>query len=221
MRNTFGLLGDGSCAQRHKSVIASVGGKISWIYDPKSDPLREPHLPDYFSYTDYVVIASPNYLHRSQTKWALQRGSKVIVEKPAVLPWEPLIDDDRVNICLPFRFLEDLPESEVDVVRVIFVRPEGLSGWRDSVRESGGILAEFFIHYIDLAQRCFARADCSIRSEGKEERALLDAAGEVVYDLASVDMNSLYFRMYAEILEGRGVRPSNVFLLHDALSHFH
>ena len=101
---TFGLLGDGKIAQRHREAISHIGGEIKWVYDPFKYSL-EPYCT-----VDYWVICSPSYKHREQTLSALEHNAKVIVEKPAVLPWEPLIESNKIFVVLQYRWA-DLPEK--------------------------------------------------------------------------------------------------------------
>ena len=92
----FGLIGDGRIAKRHKKAVNSIGGNISWIYDPihkevdtTPDGYKIIHYlsKENFMLVDYAIICSPTFLHYNHIKIALQYDVKIIVEKPMVLPW--------------------------------------------------------------------------------------------------------------------------------------
>jgi hypothetical protein len=191
------MFGDGYAAQRHKEAIKHIGGELRWISDPtilhkvssiighsvldfknvidnetKAELIAAPPSSYHFNSVDYIVIASPSYLHREQTKMALDNGRKVICEKPICLPWEPMIDDDRINVCLQLRYIPNLPRK-ADLVRAVMVRDKAFfDTWKGDPRLAGGNLYEFFIHYIDLAIILGADFEGSVQSEGKQERQI-------------------------------------------------
>jgi len=202
----FVLFGDGNQAQLHRKAIASIGGEIIAVYDPPKYgriPLREA-----LDAADWAVIASPNYLHYEQIKIALRRYVDVIVEKPMHLPWEPTIDNDRINVVLPYAYLNDLP-SKADMVQVKMVRDDAYyQTWRGDPLKTGGVFYHLFIHYVDLAIRLGASFDGSIDSSGDQCR-LVDE-----YNLMDVNMSDLYAVMYNEIIfNDKGIKPKDMFFL--------
>jgi hypothetical protein len=236
----FGLIGNGKIAQRHKNAIKHVGGELVWVSDPL---LKGQELIDGTIYQgdiplcdmkglegvwgnqiDYVVICSPTYLHRQQTQEALKYNKQVICEKPLCLPWEPLIDDDRINVCLQLRYIENLPKA-ADLVRAVMVRDEEFfKSWKGDPRQAGGNLYEFFIHYIDLAILLGAGFEGSVLPEGKQVREIIfnkeacqgpsiSQNKEFKLDIMAIDMQSLYNRMYEDILNGGGIKPKDIFYL--------
>lgn len=209
MPKKFVIFGDGRQAQRHKKAIAEIGGEILIIYDPPKYGLdNRLEVADKLDIADWAVIASPNYLHYQQVKYALSRNIDVIVEKPLRMPWEPLIDDDRVNIVLPLNYLTDLP-SRARRVDVVMVRDdEYYKTWQGDHRKTGGIFSHLFIHYIDLAIRLGADFSGKIWPSGKQER-LVDK-----YDLMNINYDELYTKMYEEtVFKGGGIKPKDKFFL--------
>lgn len=157
-RNHFAIIGDGAISNRHKLAIKSVDGVLRRICDPKFSCMEDDgvgrccELSDgFFNGMDYVVICSPSYLHRRHTQLALEHGCKVICEKPLCLPWEPLIDNDDINVCLQLRYLDGLPKSADMVVADFWRNNDFFNSWKGDPLQAGGNLYEFFIHYIDLA----------------------------------------------------------------------
>lgn len=225
----FGIIGDGYIAQRHKRAICSVGEELTKVCDiqylhapsPYQNGIEYYPSPtgDFFHNLDYVVVSSPTHLHREHVRLALQAGCEVIVEKPFCLPWEPLIDDDRINIVLQLRYLDGLPKK-ADSVQAIMVRnQEYFQGWKGDPLKAGGNLYEFFIHYIDLAIRLKADFEGVVKSEGEQSRKIFysDESGEQVrfgvVDILKTDQQILYHRLYQDILLGRGIKPKDIFYL--------
>ncbi len=205
----FGLIGDGKIAQRHRKAIYHVGGNIRWVYDPLKYPDEQFSL-DLSRYVDYWVICSPSHKHREQTLLALDRDCKVIVEKPAVLPWEPLIESDRVFVVLQYRWA-DLPEKAKYIsCHVVRNNPNFWNSWYGDPRKTGGFFYDLFIHYIDLA----LHLDCGFSglvtaTEGKQARSIDNL------DLFSFDTQDLYNKMYEDIVfRDRGIHPQDLFQLH-------
>jgi len=259
----FGLIGNGTISQRHKDAIKHVGGELVWISDPAfvdnhafiNEPLllysKNPPDDHLYSKVDYVVICSPTYFHRAQVKQALLRNKKVICEKPLCLPWEPLIDDDRINIVLQLRWIKDLPEK-ADLIEAVMVRDEAFfKTWKGDPRKAGGNIYEFFIHYIDLAIQLGAAFKGLVTPHGKQKREIVweeSVPGEwkdiaevrmnsalskratfhdldqmlvhipgyvktLSIDIMKIDMQDCYNRMYEDILQGKGVKPKDIFYL--------
>lgn len=204
----FGLVGDGNIAEKHRASIQSNGGEICKIYDPKYGEECDQLEANFFDELDYVVICSPSHLHREHIKLALEYNKKIIVEKPAFLPWEPPIDDDRINIVLQFRWL-DLPEK-ADKVTVTMVRDEAyFKTWKGDPKNTGGTFYNLFIHYIDLANILGAEFEGSVIPEGKQIRMVDDL------DIMKLNMIDLYIKMYNDIVSwDKGVKPKDIFYLH-------
>ena len=191
----FILIGDGAIARYHRKAIQHVGGDLIGIVDPDkynggtfynlSGPSIFPpdtvakeatkiwkHSGDPIC----VVIASPSFLHREQIKFVLNEfpaDTVIICEKPAFLPWEPPIDDDKINVCLQLRYMPHLPDK-ADKIDVKFVRDQAyFNSWKGSPEMTGGLFFNLFIHYIDLAHILGAEFSGSVQSEGTQERVIL------------------------------------------------
>jgi hypothetical protein len=196
---TFGIIGNGKAAQYHIEAIKQTGNELVWIDDIE---VSKQVGPTYYP-VDYIVITSPTYLHRDQIeKYLGCTISKIIVEKPAVLPWQAIPDDRRINIVLQLRWLDlpDFDEIEVNMVRP----PEYFKGWKALSSLTGGIIHLLFIHYIDLAIRKKAHFKGLICSSG-ENGIFLDKK------LLTFNMQEIYNKMYADIIENdRGVKPRDL-----------
>ncbi len=203
----FGLIGDGKISHRHKHAVEQIGGRVTKIHDPKYGKDGDPLDDLFFWGLDYVIICSPSFLHREHIKLCLSHNKKVICEKPMSLPWEPPIDDDRINVVLQLRWI-DLPEK-ANLIKVIMVRnDEYFKLWEGDPRKTGGLLYHLFIHYIDLALLLGARFEGMVISEGEQVRMIDDL------DIMKLDMDELYIKMYADIIRGQGVKPKDLLYLH-------
>jgi UDP-N-acetylglucosamine 3-dehydrogenase len=217
-RRRFGLIGDGIIAKRHKNAINKIGGEVCWIYDPiykgakQKRGLYYNHIPSVaWSSVNWVVICSPTYLHRHHVQVALNHNKEIICEKPLCLPWEPLIDDNRINIVLQLRWIKDLPKK-ANLVKAIMVRDEAFfKTWKGDPKKAGGNIYEFYIHYIDLAIRLGATFEGAVLPEGKQVREIRNSRKTL--DIMKVDMQDCYNRMYADIMDGKGVKPRDIFYL--------
>ncbi|MDD2679534.1 MAG: Gfo/Idh/MocA family oxidoreductase [Candidatus Omnitrophica bacterium] len=219
----FGIIGDGYAAQRHKKAIKYIGGNLVWIYDPPKYGGDEMEMNLSFASkgnADWVVITSPNYLHYIHCKMVLRTTeAKIICEKPLCLPWEPIIDDDRINICLQLRYIENLPK-QAESVRAFMVRNEQFfNSWKGNPKLSGGNFYEFFIHYIDLAILLNADFEGAVWETGEQERKIIISYKQEI-DIMKIDMQSLYDKMYEEILDDNGIKPRDIFYLKYALDKF-
>ena len=219
----FGLIGDGRIAKRHKKAVNLIGGTISWVYDPcHKDFTITPDgyavitdlISENFKSIEYVIICSPTYLHYDHIKIALKYGVKIIVEKPMVLPWQPIIDNDAISVVLQLRWLS-LP-LKADKVYIKAARNEAyFIGWKGNPKTTGGLFFDLFIHYIDLARNLGAEFEALVVSEGIQERYVDNI------DLMSIDMDSAYEKMYRDIVfQNKGVKPIDVSELHWLLGRF-
>lgn len=219
----FGLIGDGIIAKRHKEAIKAVNGHLVWIIDPIFGIDGNPVMGDdgisrastvkalHYCTVDYVVICSPTYLHRQHVRDVLYNGRKVICEKPLALPWEPLIDNDDINIVLQLRYLKNLPK-QARTVRAIMVRDDAFfKTWKGNPLLAGGNIYEFFIHYIDLAILLKADFEGAVYPTGNQRREIITK--DEVIDILNIDMQELYNDMYRDILNGGGIKPKDIFYL--------
>ena len=142
----------------------------------------------------------------------LKNNKNIICEKPAWLPWQIPIDDDRINVVLQYRYLENLPH---ETVKIRMVRDEKyLNSNKGNTKITGGIWYNLFIHGLDLALKLNVDFEGMIATEGKQERMIGN------FDLNSVDMNALYVEMYKKVIfENKGIKPQDVMFLHWWLQH--
>lgn len=206
----FSLFGDGQIAQYHKQAIKEIGGEIIGIFDPK---YTDNIIFTKFWRADYIVICSPSNFHLEHTKLALSEGCKVIVEKPACLPWQYLIDNDDINVVLQLRYL-NLPEKAKKVTVKMVRDKDYFQTWKGNPKNTGGLLYNLFIHYIDLANILGADFEGIVISEGKQERKIDD------FDIMSINTQSLYNKMYQAIIEGKGIKPKDIMFLHFVMNEF-
>ncbi len=207
----FGLVGDGKIAVRHRAAIKNNGGEIVAVHDPKygkdSAPLDDP----LFLTCDCMTICSPSFLHREHINFALEHDRKMIVEKPMVLPWEPMIDNNNINVVLQLRWI-DLPE-EAEIVESVMARNDAyFETWEGNAQLTGGLFYHLFIHYIDLAIKLKAKFIGKVIPEGDQIRHIDDL------DIMKLDMDMLYTKMYNDIINNdKGVKPSELYYVHWAL----
>lgn len=202
----FGLIGEGAISSKHKYAIHACGGSLDRIYDPKYKGLTL--VPYFFKDLDYVVICSPSDLHREHIEMALEHNTKVIVEKPMVLPWEPMINDDKINIVLQYRWLNLTTRAKT--VKVVMPRNEEyFKTWKGDPWKTGGIFYNLFIHYIMLAIDLKAKFTGIVIPKGEQVRKIGN------FNLMEVDTNELYAKMYSDIVNhDKGVKPEDIWHLH-------
>lgn len=237
----FALVGDGAIAKYHRKAIEHINGEISYVFDPKYNTEEDILIATHYfpHYVDYAVICSPSNFHRQQIQSILKTGHVfrgIICEKPAFLPWEPIIDSNKINIVLQLRYLPNLPEK-ADLVSVRFVRNEDyFKSWKGDARNTGGLFYNLFIHYIDLAIKLGADFKGLVADHGFQERWVgvkwnivthaslafavdYKAAGykyiddEDKIDILNIGNQACYNRMYEDIIEGKGIKPKDLFYL--------
>jgi hypothetical protein len=205
----FGLIGNGTISEKHIKAIQSIGGEIVQIYDPLLSNLQK--VEHIFSYSfDYAVICSPSNFHYEHIKLCLDRGKKIIIEKPQQLPWEPIIDNNDINVVLQYNWLDkNILPNPITEVEVIMIRDKKyFKSWKGNVRKTGGIFPLLFIHYIDLALKFDATFSGLVLPEGKQVRRINGL------DLNTVDMDELYSKMYHDIVyNNKGIKPKDTMFL--------
>lgn len=183
----FALIGAaGYVAPRHMQAIKDVGGKLVAALDPHdSVGILDKHFPEclYFreperfdrwlskNPVDFVVVASPNYLHDSHCLMAMRNGANVICEKPLccnernldnLAEWE-LKTGRRINAILQCRLHQDVINATAvkrpfSVVRVNYRTPRGQwydQSWKMDVEKSGGLPTNIGVHLFDLCSFIF------------------------------------------------------------------
>jgi UDP-N-acetyl-2-amino-2-deoxyglucuronate dehydrogenase len=123
---------------------------------------------------NFLVVATPNDLHKDHAKIVLRNGCDVLIEKPVSFKKDDLIEIQKVaddNNQKAYCVLQVRLNATVKVVKEIleenllgdirgfsftqrWQRPlEYFSGWRGEPAIGGGILYEVGIHYLDILQQ--------------------------------------------------------------------
>jgi predicted dehydrogenase len=215
----FGLIGDGNIAKYHKAAIKNIGGEIVHVYDPDRcfATIEYDGYPvfrlnsTFFKNLDYAVICSPSHLHYHHIKAALKYlpvGGKVICEKPAFLPWHPIVDDDRINVIMQLRNFV-WQATGAGEIKVQMIRDHlYMDKWQGRIFQSGGFIFNLFIHYIDMAIQHNCRFVGRVLSRGENIRRIDD------FDLFELDAQHLFNLEYEKIISGKGNRPADLFYLY-------
>ena len=208
----FGLIGDGNIARYHKTAIKNAGGDIIQIYDPQKTFGVNPHLnSSFFEHLDFAVICSPSQFHYEHIKTALRylpAGGQIICEKPAFLPWHPIIDDDRINIIMQMRNFKFYAAKPISI-EIQMIRDEDyLKKWQGQLSKSGGFIFNLFIHYIDMAVLNGCRFVGRVLPRGENIRRVGD------FNLFDLDMQKLFNDEYLKIIQGNGTKPADLFYLY-------
>jgi hypothetical protein len=206
------LIGNGNIAKYHRAAIKKYNADLIAIYDPNITFGTMPALnSDFFEHLDFCIIASPSYLHYDQIKLALKHlpaGAEIICEKPAFLPWQPLIDDDRINVIMQMRNFKFYPQGK-QTIEIQMIRDLNyLKKWQGSLYFSGGFIFNLFTHYIDLAINHRCRFIGRVLPKGKNIRRIGD------FNLFDLNMQNLFDSEYQKILQGNGTKPKDLFYLY-------
>ena len=221
---SFALIGvAGFVARRHLTAIRDCGGTLEAAYDV-SDSVGQidalfpsaRFFTDFERFSDhverlgmagtpvdYVVVCSPNYLHRSHSSFAMRAGSDVICEKPVVLDpadIDVLAEIERdsgrmVNTILQLRLHPSIVEmrrriaddrtGRVFDAELTYVTARGqwyYESWKSKSEKSGGIATNIGVHFFDMLCFAFGRPVKNII----HHRALDCASGYLEYDRARV-----------------------------------
>lgn len=205
MSKKFALIGAGGyIAVRHMKAIKDVGGELVLAVDPSdSVGILDSFFPNTIFFTefelfesklydlvqtgqlDYVVIASPNYLHCSHILASLRAGASVICEKPLVLnsadafkiKSAELKYGKSVYTILQLRLhhsvvaLRDRVQHDLKVdenkyydVDLTYITSRGdwyLKSWKSDVTKSGGVAFNIGIHFFDMLEWVFGEVSNS------------------------------------------------------------
>jgi len=128
--------------------------------------------------SNFVTIATPNSLHFEQSKYALENGCDILVEKPVSFNQKEVLElieiakknNQKAYCVLQVRLnptvllLEEILSLNLlgKIRSVNFIqrwqRPmEYFSGWRAIPNIGGGTLYEVGIHYLDVLQKLFGK----------------------------------------------------------------
>ena len=221
---SFALIGvAGFVARRHLAAIRDCGGTLVAAYDVNDsvgqiDALfpQARFFTDFERFSDfierlgmagtpidYVVVCSPNYLHRSHSSFAMRAGSDVICEKPVVLDpadIDALAEIERdsgrmVNTILQLRLHPSILEMRNRIAEdrsgrifdaeLTYVTARGqwyYESWKSKPEKSGGIATNIGVHFFDMLCFVFGRPQRNI----VHHRALDCASGYLEFDRARV-----------------------------------
>lgn len=189
----FALIGAaGFVAPRHMKAIHETGGRLVAALDPHdSVGVLDQYFPDCRYFTeferfdrflsravqngdqiDYVVVASPNYLHDAHCRFGLRVGADVICEKPLVL-YERNIDELlrleeetgkriwnilQLRLSLAAQVIKRGLTNGFHTAAIQYNTPRGKwydYSWKGDVQKSGGLCTNIGIHLFDLLQWFF------------------------------------------------------------------
>lgn len=186
----FGLIGAaGYIAPRHMRAIKEINGELVAAVDPNDNVGV---LDTYFRNTDYfntferferhisklqsadklnyITVCSPNYLHDTHCRFALQNDCDVICEKPLVLnPWNldalklaEQKSDKQINTIMQLRLHPEIIRLKEEVlkntngyqnVELTYITSRGPwynISWKGQEDKSGGITTNIGIHFFDM-----------------------------------------------------------------------
>jgi len=200
---TFVLLGAaGYIARSHVKAIKEVGGRLLVAADPHENVgYLEQYFPAarYVAYdsenqisesdlwsADYVVIATPNYLHVSQAEYIHQHlpfmSSEIIIEKPIALGAKQL---ERLELLRPrkiwgisqlryhpnaSKLLRMAALTNSPIIDITYNSPRGAwysSTWKARREMSGGLVFNIGIHILDLLCWAFDIDPGRVEVEGR------------------------------------------------------
>jgi len=196
MSKNFALIGAaGYIAPRHMKAIQETGNNLVAALDPYDGiGIMDSNFPqaDFFTEVerfedfiskwdrehedkiDYMSIASPNYLHKSHIRLALQSGADAICEKPLVLSPDDidelkLIEQEtgkkvynilqlRLHpaiIALKEKVAKELAENPDKIydIDLTYLTSRGkwyFESWKGKQEKSGGIASNIGVHFYDM-----------------------------------------------------------------------
>jgi UDP-N-acetyl-2-amino-2-deoxyglucuronate dehydrogenase len=140
---------------------------------------------------DYISICSPNYLHDSHMRFALRYGAHAICEKPLVLnPWnlDSLAELEKetgkkIYNILQLRLhptiikLKDKYQNrqgkKIDI-DLTYITSRGnwyYTSWKGDIQKSGGIASNIGVHFFDMLQWIFGKAQTTQVHQQTHDRA--------------------------------------------------
>ena len=202
----FALIGAaGYIAPRHMKAIKETGNNLVAAFDPYDGiGIMDSHFPEAEFFTelerfedflerfrrknsiDYIGIMSPNYLHKSHIRVALQNGADAICEKPLVLNPEDIDElkiieketGKKVYNILQLRLhpsiialkekvkqeLERNPDKVYDI-DLTYLTSRGkwyFESWKGKEEKSGGIASNIGVHFYDMLVWIFGEVEENI-----------------------------------------------------------
>ena len=205
MKKNFALIGaSGYIAPRHMKAIKETNNELVVSYDPYDGiGIMDSNFPqaDFFTEAerfedfltswsrdngkklDYIAIASPNYLHKSHIRIALQNGADAICEKPLVLNPEDIdalkiVEKEtgkRVYNILQLRLHPSIIALKEKVAQTLAKNPNKIydidltyltsrgkwyfESWKGKEEKSGGIASNIGVHFYDMLTWIFGEVE--------------------------------------------------------------
>ena len=152
---------------------------------------------------DYIVICSPNYLHFSHIKFALENNIDVICEKPLVLIPNQLnrlqyyekTYGTKVNSILQLRLhpsilalqekVRSTSVNKIFDVKLTYLTSRGkwyLKSWKGVDKKSGGVATNIAVHFYDMLHFIFGK----VKKNEVHFRDQMTSCGYLEYDRARV-----------------------------------
>lgn len=226
----------GFVAPRHLKAIKDTGNTLAAALDPHdSVGLLDNHFPEAKFFTsferferymvklqyqsqeppiDYVSICSPNYLHDTHIRLALNTNAHAICEKPLVInTWnlQSLSELEaktgkKVNTILQLRLhptlialhqqLMNEPARQKRDVVLTYITRRGQwyhTSWKGDEEKSGGLAMNIGIHFFDLLTWLFGKPEHSEVHLARPDKMAgsLELEGAHVRWYLSVDVNDL------------------------------
>lgn len=182
----YAIIGLGYIAERHLRAIKETGGEVVMAFDKHETggildryflgakfPTHEIEFWNQLreSGAEYLVICTPNRHHFEHTQFGLERGMKIICEKPLTVEYKDalsLLRNENVYTILQLRLHPMAHELRNHVaelkrdgkkiyVEVVYNTPRGSwyhRTWK-SVNTNGGILLNIGVHIFDLLIQTF------------------------------------------------------------------
>jgi len=186
MKYKVGIIGCGGIFPRHIEAIESNSNfELVALCDIQTSLIKSIgkryKVPSYTNYKEmihnedlnFIVIATPNSLHKEQSIFSLEKGCDVLIEKPVVFNKKDLkkiLEISKITKQKAYCVLQVRLNPTVSLAKEIlnknllgnirgfsftqrWQRPlEYFSGWRGEPDVGGGILYETGIHYLDILQ---------------------------------------------------------------------
>lgn len=164
----FSIIGTGFILPSHVSAIRDIGGEI---VDVVNDARHPDAWKEMIATTDAecIVILAPNDLHFPMAVAALDRGKKVLCEKPLALNADQvrkLANYEGIFVVHQLRhhpLFEELKEDtrkhkgphRVELDISVYRDPHYFSCWKGQNERSGGPLLNLGVHYFDAFLHIF------------------------------------------------------------------
>jgi predicted dehydrogenase len=208
-----GVIGTGMMGCEHlRNLLAAPGVSITAVADPNPEPLAWaratldgfPHQPVEFTdhrqmltskLVDAVIVASPNFTHRSVLDDVFDAGVHVLVEKPMCTTIEDclaVVDRARESrsitwVGLEYRYmppiatLRSLVEAgEIGRLRMLSIREhrfpflQKVDNWNRFNANTGGTLVEKCCHFFDLMNLLVSSRPVRVFASGAQDVNHLD-----------------------------------------------